>query len=58
MYLETSTVLKQGEKIRIRFNKPLSYTRKALFPSVVSWCKGLQDDEGYVYAYGLGVKFT
>jgi hypothetical protein len=58
MYLETSTVLKQGEKIRIRFNKPLSYTRKALFPSVVRWCKGLQDDEGYVYAYGLGVKFT
>jgi hypothetical protein len=58
MYLETNIVLKQGEDIRIRFNKPLSFTRKTLFPSVVRWCKGLEDDEGYTYAYGLGVKFT
>jgi hypothetical protein len=58
MYLETNIALKQGENIRIRFNKPLSFTRKTLFPSVVRWCKGLQDDEGQIYDYGLGVKFT
>jgi hypothetical protein len=58
MYLETNIALKQGENIRIRFNKPLSFTRKTLFPSVVRWCKGLQDDEGHIYDYGLGVKFT
>ena len=58
MYLETNIAMKQGENIRIRFNEPLSFTRKTLFPSVVRWCKGLEDDEGYTYAYGLGVKFT
>ena len=58
MYLETNVALKQGENIRIRFNKPLSFTRKSSFPSVVQWCKGLEDDEGYVYSYGLGVKFS
>ena len=58
MYLETNIALKQGENIRIRFNKPLSFTRKTVFPSVVRWCKGLGDDEGHTYDYGLGVKFT
>jgi hypothetical protein len=58
MYLETNANLKQGENITIKFNKPLSFTRKRIFPSTVRWCKGLEDDEGYIDSYGLGVKFT
>ena len=58
MYLETNSPLKLGETIRVRFNEPLSFTRKRTFPSVVKWCKGLDDDEGYIYGYGVGVEFT
>ena len=58
MYLETNTKLKQGEKIIIKFNKPLSFTKKRVFLSTVRWCKELADDEGSTYGYGLGVKFT
>jgi hypothetical protein len=59
MYLETNAPLKKGETIKIRFNEPFSFTRKRTYPSVVKWCKGLEDeDEGYIYGYGLGVKFT
>lgn len=58
MYLETNAALKQGEIITIKFSKPLSFTRKRIFPSTVRWCKGLEDDEGYIDSYGLGIKFT
>jgi hypothetical protein len=58
MYLETNTLLKQGEKIRIKFNKPLSFTTRRIFPSAIRWCKRLEDDEGYIYGYGWGVKYT
>ena len=58
MYLETNTHLRQGEKIRIKFNKPLSFSTKRIFPSAIRWCKRLENDEGYIYGYGLGVKYT
>jgi len=54
MYLETNAAFKQGEKITIKFNKPLNFTRKRTFPSTVRWCKELADAEGY----GLGVNFS
>ena len=57
MYFETDTFLNKGEKLRIEFFKPLSFTRRRIFPSTVKWCKGLADDEGKTYGYGLGVKF-
>ena len=49
---------KQGEKIKIKFKKPLFFTRSRRFTSIVRWCKELVDDEGYTYGYGLGVKFS
>ena len=58
MYLETNTHLKQEEKIIIKFKKPLSFTTRRKFPSEIRWCKGLEDDEGHIYGYGLGVKYT
>ena len=58
MYLETNVALKQGEKIKIKFKKPLFFTRSRRFTSIVRWCKELVDDEGYTYGYGLGVKFS
>jgi Tfp pilus assembly protein PilZ len=58
MYLETNRTLNEGENIIIKFNEPLSFTRKRIFPSTVRWCKRLEDDEGYTDNYGLGVKFT
>jgi hypothetical protein len=58
MYLETNMILKAGENITIKFNKPLSFTRKKTFSSTVRWCKQLEDDEGYIDGFGLGVRFT
>ena len=58
MYLETNTTLNKGEKITIKFAKPLSFTRKKAFSSTVRWCKQLEDDDGYIVGYGLGVRFT
>ncbi|UCE51798.1 MAG: PilZ domain-containing protein, partial [Desulfobacterales bacterium] len=58
MYFETNVALKQGEKIKIKFKKPLSFTKSGRFTSIVRWCKELVDDEGYTYGYGLGVKFS
>jgi hypothetical protein len=58
MYLETNTMLRQGEPIRIKFNKPLSFTGSKTLSSTVRWCKDLTDDEGYTYGYGIGVKFN
>lgn len=58
MYLETNSALKKGNKIEVKFNKPLTFTKSRIFPSTVRWCKELFDDEGNHAGYGLGVKFT
>jgi hypothetical protein len=58
MYLETNIALKKGNKIEIKFNKPLTFTKSRIFPSTVTWCKELHDDDGNHAGYGLGVKFT
>jgi hypothetical protein len=58
MYFETNAALKRGAMLTIKFDKPLSFARKKIFPSTVIWCKGLEDDEGYIDSFGLGVKFT
>jgi len=58
MYLETNTALKKGENITIKFTKPLSFTRKKKFPSTVRWCRPLEDDEGHIDDFGLGLRFT
>jgi hypothetical protein len=58
MYLETNTALKIGNRIEIKFNKPIAFTKSRIFPSTVRWCKKLTDDEGNHAGYGLGVKFT
>jgi hypothetical protein len=58
MYLETNTTLKKGENITIKFNTPLSFTRKKIFSSTVRWCKPLEDDQGYIDGFGVGLRFT
>ena len=58
MYLETNTTFMEGENINIKFNQPLSFTRKKIFSSMVRWCKPLDDDEGYIDDFGLGLRFT
>lgn len=58
IYLVTNSALKKGEYIRIKFNEPPPFTKARMFRSTVSWCKAITDDEGYAYAYGLGMKFT
>lgn len=58
MYLETNVALNKGNKIEIKFNKPLTFTKSRNFRSTVRWCRKLTDDEGNHAGYGLGVKFT
>lgn len=57
MCLETSTSLKQGTKVNIRLDRPLSTTAPESYYSIIKWCKGLTDEKGSVYNFGLGVKF-
>ena len=57
MCLETSTSLKQGTKVNIRLDRPLSTNAPESYYSIIKWCKGLTDEEGSVYNFGLGVKF-
>ena len=57
MCIETSTALTQGLKVNIRLDRPLSSNAPESYYSVIRWCKGLTDEEGSVYNFGLGVKF-
>jgi hypothetical protein len=58
MYLEANIALKKGNKIEVKFNKPLPFTKTRIFPSTVRWCNELHDDEGNHAGYASGVKFT
>lgn len=58
MYFETDTALKPGAKLRIKFDKPLFNSKSRIYNSKVRWCNELADDEGYIYGFGVGVKFT
>ena len=56
MGFETSAFFKQGEKVTVKFNEPLFFSRSKIFTSTVRWSKELTDDEGYNYGFGLGLK--
>ena len=55
--LETSTSLTPGTRVHIKLDRPLFATSPESYDSVIRWCKGLTDEDGSVYNYGLGVKF-
>ena len=57
MCLETSTALTPGTKVSIKLDRPLFRSSQETYDSVIKWCKGLTDEEGSVYNFGLGVKF-
>ena len=59
MYFETSAAFTPGEKIRIILDKPLFKSKSKGFRAAVTtvrWCNKLTDEEGYAYAYGLGLQ--
>ena len=58
MCLETSTALTPGTKVNIRLDRPLLGSSKKNYDSVIKWCKGLTDEQGFGNNFGLGVKFT
>ena len=57
MCLETSTSLPPGTKVKVNLDQPLSANAPESYDSIIKWCKGLTDEEGSVYNYGLGLKF-
>jgi len=57
MCLETSTSISPGTKVIIKLDQSLLTTSQQNFDSVIKWCKGLIDEEGSVYNFGLGIKF-
>ncbi len=57
MCLEASTALTPGTRVRIKLDRPLFASSQESYDSVIKWCKGLTDEEGAVYNFGLGVKF-
>ena len=61
MCFETSAPLKPGGKIRVIFEKPLFKSKSRNYRTAVTtvrWCKELTDEEGYFYAYGLGLQLN
>ena len=61
MCFETSALLKPGGKIRVIFDKPFFKSKSKNYKSAVTtvrWCKELTDNEGYFYAYGLGLQLN
>ncbi len=61
MCFETSAPLKPGGKIRVIFDKPFFKSKSKNYRSAVTtvrWCKELTDEEGYFYAYGLGLQLN
>lgn len=58
MRVETSTSLKPGTEINIDLDRPLFTSSRESYKSIIRWCKGLTDENGVIYAFGLGVQFT
>jgi len=61
MYFETSAAFEPGAKIKIILGKPLFKSKSKGYRSdvkTVRWCKKLTDEEGYAYAYGMGVQLN
>jgi len=59
MYFETSAAFTPGGKVRIILDKPLFKSKSKGYRSAVTtvrWCNILTDEEGYAYAYGLGLQ--
>lgn len=57
MCVEASTAITPGTKVCIKLDRPLFRTSHDSFDSIIRWCKGLTDEEGTVYNFGLGLKF-
>jgi hypothetical protein len=57
MYVETEVPIKPGTKIVIKFDRPFFSTQQKSYPSIIQWCKRLDDDAQSFSQYGLGVKF-
>jgi hypothetical protein len=61
MYFETSAAFTPGGKVRIILDKPLFKSKSKGYRSAVTtvrWCNKLTDEEGYAYAYGLGLQLN
>lgn len=57
MCLETLTPLSPGTKICIKLDRSLFATSQKNFDSIIQWCKGLTNEDGSVYNFGLGIRF-
>jgi hypothetical protein len=61
MCFESSALLKPGGRIRVIFDKPYFKSKSKNYRSAVTtvrWCKKLTDENGYFYAYGLGLQLN
>ena len=61
MYFETSSAFTPGAKVRIILDRPLFKSKSKGYRSAVTtvrWCNKLTDEEGYAYAYGLGLQLN
>jgi len=61
MYFETSAAFSPGGKVRIILDRPLFKSKSKGYRSAVTtvkWCEKLIDEEGYAYAYGMGVQLN
>jgi hypothetical protein len=57
MCVETSTNIRPGTNIDVKLDRPLFTSSRERYSSIVRWSKGLTDDNGDIYSFGLGVQF-
>jgi hypothetical protein len=58
MCVETSMSIRPGTKINIKLDRPLFTSSRESYKSIVKWSKGLTDENGAIYSFGLGVQFS
>jgi hypothetical protein len=58
MYIETEASIEKETRVKMKLNRPIFYYKQSSYSSIVRWCKRLKDENGAIYAFGLGVKFA
>ncbi len=58
MCVETSMSIRPGTKINIKLDRPLFTSSRESYKSIVKWSKGLTDENGAIYSFGMGVQFS
>lgn len=55
MNIETEASIGKDTRVKMKLDRPFFYYNQKSYSSIVRWCNGLKDENGAIYAFGLGV---